>query len=103
MHTDRMWAESAALKDQILIEKMLEGLGLTLHLLRMQARTLPKIYIHLFLADISSPNMKFRFQKKISKLNKIFQLTKSDIARTYLQPHYGDGIFGNVYLSAGQH
>ena len=27
----------------------------------------------------------------------------SDTARTYLQPHYGNGVFGNVYLSAGQH
>ena len=26
-----------------------------------------------------------------------------NIARTYLQPHYGNGVFGNVYLSAGQH
>jgi hypothetical protein len=26
-----------------------------------------------------------------------------DQARTYLQPHYGNGVFGNVYLSAGQH
>ena len=25
----------------------------------------------------------------------------TDIARTYLQPHYGNGVFGNV--SAGQH
>jgi hypothetical protein len=25
------------------------------------------------------------------------------IAGTYLQPHYGNGGFGNVYLSAGQH
>jgi hypothetical protein len=25
------------------------------------------------------------------------------IVRTYLQPHYGNGVFGNVYLSAGQH
>ena len=24
-------------------------------------------------------------------------------AQTYLQPHYGNGVFGNVYLSAGQH
>ena len=24
-------------------------------------------------------------------------------ARTYLQAHYGNGVFGNVYLSAGQH
>ena len=24
-------------------------------------------------------------------------------ARTYLQPHYGNGVFGNVYLSAGKH
>ena len=24
-------------------------------------------------------------------------------ARTYLQPHYGNGVLGNVYLSAGQH
>jgi hypothetical protein len=23
-------------------------------------------------------------------------------ARTYLQPHYGNGVFGNVYLLAGQ-
>ena len=26
-----------------------------------------------------------------------------NIAWTYLQPHYGNGVFGNVYLSAGQH
>ena len=26
-----------------------------------------------------------------------------DKARTYLQPHYGNGVFNNVYLSAGQH
>ena len=26
-----------------------------------------------------------------------------NIAGTYLQPHYGNGVFGNVYLSAGQH
>ena len=25
------------------------------------------------------------------------------IARTYLQPHYGNGVFGDLYLSAGQH
>ena len=25
------------------------------------------------------------------------------LARTCLQPHYGNGVFGNVYLSAGQH
>ena len=25
------------------------------------------------------------------------------LAWTYLQPHYGNGVFGNVYLSAGQH
>ena len=25
------------------------------------------------------------------------------LARTYLQPHYGNGVFDNVYLSAGQH
>ena len=24
-------------------------------------------------------------------------------ARTYLQPHYGNGVLGNVYLTAGQH
>jgi hypothetical protein len=24
-------------------------------------------------------------------------------ARTYLQPHYGNGVFGNVYFSAGHH
>ena len=24
-------------------------------------------------------------------------------AQTYLQTHYGNGVFNNVYLSAGQH
>ena len=33
---------------------------------------------------------------------KIFN-TLDDIVRTYQQPHYGNGVFGNVYLSAGQH
>ena len=28
---------------------------------------------------------------------------KAATAQTYLQPHYGNGVFGNVYLSAGQH
>jgi hypothetical protein len=27
----------------------------------------------------------------------------NEMAQTYLQPHYGNGVFGNVYLSAGQH
>ena len=27
----------------------------------------------------------------------------NDHAQTYLQPHYGNGVFGNVYISAGQH
>ena len=26
-----------------------------------------------------------------------------DLARTYLHPHYGNGVFSNVSLSAGQH
>ena len=26
-----------------------------------------------------------------------------DFIRTYLQPHYGNGVFDNVYISAGQH
>ena len=30
-------------------------------------------------------------------------LLQIDIAGMYLQPHYGNGVFGNVYLSAGQH
>ena len=29
--------------------------------------------------------------------------TSSAYARTYLQPHYGNEIFGNVYLSAGKY
>ena len=29
--------------------------------------------------------------------------TKKVIAQTYLQPHYGNWVFSNVYLSAGQH
>jgi hypothetical protein len=38
----------------------------------------------------------------------LFQVDKDTIyllvsARMYLQPHYGNVVFGNVYLSAGQH
>jgi hypothetical protein len=29
--------------------------------------------------------------------------SKVIFAGTYLQPHYGNGVFSNVYLSAGQH
>ena len=29
--------------------------------------------------------------------------TQQESARTYLQPHYSNGGFGNVYLSAEQH
>jgi hypothetical protein len=28
---------------------------------------------------------------------------KTDIAGTYLQPHYGNEVFGNAYLLAEQH
>ena len=28
---------------------------------------------------------------------------RAGLAQTYLQPHYGNGVFGNVYLSGGQH
>jgi hypothetical protein len=31
------------------------------------------------------------------------KLKENQMAGTYLQPHYGNGVFGNVYLSAGQH
>ena len=27
----------------------------------------------------------------------------NNITRTYLQSHYGNGVFGNVYLSTGQY
>ena len=36
-------------------------------------------------------------------LNYIFVLTGVLLERIYLQPHYGNGVFGNVCLSAGQH
>ena len=39
-----------------------------------------------------SSNLSF-YQKNSADLN----------AGTYLQPHYGNGVFGSVYLSAGQH
>ena len=29
--------------------------------------------------------------------------TKGGYCPNYLKPHYGNGVFGNVYLSAGQH
>jgi hypothetical protein len=35
--------------------------------------------------------------------NSTTNVVLSHFARTYLQPHYGNGVFGNVYLSAGQH
>ena len=28
------------------------------------------------------------------------KINHADIAPTYLQPHYGNGVFGNVYLLA---
>ena len=28
---------------------------------------------------------------------------KQDKARTYLHPHYSNGVFSNFFLSAGQH
>ena len=34
---------------------------------------------------------------------RIFDMMINFKARTYLQLHYGNGVFGNVYLSAGQH
>jgi 2-polyprenyl-6-methoxyphenol hydroxylase-like FAD-dependent oxidoreductase len=41
----------------------------------------------------------------LDQVSFVVQLLKKIIycARTYLQPHYGNGVFGNVYLSAGQH
>ena len=35
--------------------------------------------------------------------SRLFDCFVSELsARTYLQPHYRNGVFGNVYLSAGQ-
>ena len=33
----------------------------------------------------------------------VHQCMLSIPAQTYLKPHYGNGVFSNVYLSAGQH
>ena len=41
-----------------------------------------------------------RPEAKILKGNLNYLL--ADTAKTYLQPHYNNGVFGNVYLSAGQ-
>ena len=55
---------------------------------------------------------KFCFQKKVSKKNsyseenpfwKVLLEAIGSFFITYLQPHYGNEFFGNVYLSAGQH
>ena len=30
------------------------------------------------------------------------EMSRVEKVRMYLQPHYGNGVFGNVYLSAGE-
>ena len=46
-----------------------------------------------------SENAKSAHSHLLSQLD----LGLGHMAGTYLQPHYGNGVFGNVYLSAGQH
>ena len=36
-------------------------------------------------------------------LDHMVQTLVSEQAGTYLQPHYDNGVYSNVYLSAGQH
>ena len=43
------------------------------------------------------------YVKPLLKLQAKKQTKLLDIVRTYLQPHYGNGVFSNVYFSAGQH
>ena len=38
--------------------------------------------------------------KKLRQITVVYHYC--DLTQT-LQPHYGNGVFGNVYLSAGQH
>ena len=42
-------------------------------------------------------------KKKYETFQKYLTLNCRNKAGTYLQPHCGNGVFGNVYLSAGQH
>ena len=48
---------------------------------------------HSVLLKIKVYHITIRFDKDINL----------DLAGTYLQPHYGNGVFGNVNLSAEQH
>ena len=47
-----------------------------------------------------SPNFDVRFQIKPNCWNISMA---AFIAQTYLQSHYSNGVFGNVYFSAGKH
>ena len=61
---------------------------------------------------VSLTKIAFELKLKISKIAKSLETIKWMsfgfqaawvIAQKYLQPHYSNGVFGNVYLSAGQH
>ena len=61
----------------------------------------------LILATINPKNdnrlfIKLQFSTRKLQVQYVSTCCVQHIARTYLQPHYGNGVFGNVYLSAGQ-
>ena len=58
--------------------------------------SLKTLYLYFIIETIFAKHFARNYEKKII-------LEASDTARAHLQPHYGNGIFGNVYLSAGQH
>ena len=69
---------------------------------------LPKgIFPFFFKPKVAIAKFVWKMQKKSgimkSGLDAMPLFLLDDLARTYLQPHYGNGVFGNVYLSAGQH
>ena len=46
---------------------------------------------------------KYNFSLPITRATVAFFRGVNNRAQTYLQPNYGNGGFGKVYLSAGQH
>ena len=64
-----------------------------------------KLLLDIQLMHTFMPNMIHKpwMVSNVQGLNLEILLFISDHAQTYLQPHYNNGVFGNVYLLAGQH
>ena len=82
------------------MQSYIEKVAQYLAVVYITERLLRQLKMHTF-AAINLCRICFHYTQLVSRQS--FFKYEDDTARTYLQPHYCNGVFRNVYLSARQH